>query len=184
MGFNFHFFKTVSKANSCSKQLQTPNFPTNLFLVANVVSVLFSSGNKHSMQTVYVDKSYWPKVALLSSISLPNSLPYIVDGIQFTSQVSKTQVQYNLNNMADDSRLSIYTEIDSKDLFLPSVNNVFPSSTWLERELCEFTGLLFIGAVDSRRLLLDYFQNKQQWKTHTNSDKSYSNVSYEFVLNY
>jgi len=42
------------------------------------------------------------------------------------------------------------------------ISNIFKSTIWLERELSEFTGLFFIRAVDSRKLLLDYLDVKKK----------------------
>jgi len=62
--------------------------------------------------------------------------------------------------MLSDNRCSVYTNVSRDDFSLLTITSVFKSSVWLERELADFTGLNFIGLLDTRRLLLDYFEQR------------------------
>ena len=65
-----------------------------------------------------------------------------------------------------------------------SVSPVYASCVWLERELSDFTNINFIGLTDTRRLLLDYFEEKTLWETHISNDKNYNNTIYDILLAY
>lgn len=83
-----------------------------------------------------------------------------------------------------DSRFSCVTFIDSASFCVPSSSYSFKSTIWLERELSDFTGLNFENLLDTRRLLLDYFEDKQMQQTHISNDKNYNNVIYDVSLAY
>lgn len=55
---------------------------------------------------------------------------------------------------------------------LPSLSNIYSSFTWVERELKEFSDLLFAGLKDTRRLLTDY-------TVATSDYTSYKTTSYD-----
>jgi NADH:ubiquinone oxidoreductase subunit C len=145
---------------------------------------LFSNHPKVSLQVFFVEKSFWAKILLLSRLTLPNSLTYVVDGIQFNNGPNEWLVQYNLSTLLTDSRIHVYTEITKFTYSLTSISKIFKSATWLERELGDFTNIYFEGLTDTRRLLLDYFQEKQGWRSHISNERSFNNNFYEVTLNY
>ena len=93
-------------------------------------------------------------------------------------------MQFNLTTMLEDERLSLYTTVSQTDFALTTTTTIYPSSVWLERELGDFTGLNFLGLVDTRRLLLDYFEPKMSWQTHISNDKNYNESLYDISLSY
>jgi len=52
-------------------------------------------------------------------------------------------------------RLKVYTH-DSEPPIIDSVNEIWPSANWYEREAFDLFGILFDGHPDLRRLLTDY----------------------------
>ncbi len=155
-----------------------------IFLVTDGVFTFYTNQAHHISQSYFTEKPFWVKLALYSFLNLPNKLPYLVDGIQYTHTGDNFILQYNYNFMSTDVRLHLYTTISSSSFFCESLSTVYPSSVWLERELSDFSGLIFQGLTDSRRLLLDYFQHKQTYKTHTDNDRTYNNTSYEVLFNF
>ncbi len=132
---------------------------------------------------LYVDNSCWAKAAILSRQSLPNHLTYLVDGAQFTKENFAT-FQYNYSSLSFDMRCSLYTTVNHLKFNILSICSIYSSSLWLERELSDFTNITFNGIQDTRRLLLDYFQEKKNYKTHVANFRSYSSTYYEVTVNY
>jgi hypothetical protein len=113
---------------------------------------------------------------------VPTNLPYVVDGVQYKAGLTNWLVQFNTNTMMSDNRAAVYTLLPASSLALVSTSKTFASSVWLEREISDFTGINFLGLVDTRRLLLDYFEPKQVWQTHISNDKNFSNTLYDVFL--
>ena len=158
------------------------NFDFFLLTSSSVVS-LYSYNTRYNYYSLFTEKAYWSKLFLVKKFAKTHTLTYIVDGIQYKSN-NNLNIQFNCSSMLMDSRLHVYTTISSLDFKLASISSIFPSTLWLERELSEFTNMVFYGSSDTRRLLLDYLQGKQEISTHSNNEKSYSNLYYDVVFNY
>lgn len=169
---------TLTAQSSCT----TPALP--YFLLSQNVFILSSNDKKYFNNTVYVDRSLWAKFFALNRITTPNKLPVVVDGIQYSSTESTWVVQFNLASLTSDNRLSVYTLLPTTNLALITVSTVYRSVIWLERELSDFTGINFLGLLDTRRLLLDYFEVKTSWQTHVNNDKNFNENLYDIMLSY
>ena len=133
---------------------------------------------------MYVDSLYWLKPFLSPLLSVAHKGFYIIDAVQYKSINSSLVIHYNTTTMLNSNHLNIFTIIYNNNLKLSSISTLFNSCTWLERELSEFTGVVFLGLSDTRRLLLDYFEYKQVWQTHINNDKFFSSRLYDITLNY
>lgn len=181
MSFNFSL-KYIFSAQKSSGVAALIEFNDRFLLTNSMVSV-YTVSNKYCLQLNYVERELWAKNFLLQKICIPNKLAYIVDGVQFSSE-NELVVQYNCNSMLSDLRVNYYTELSRSSLSLVSVSTIYSSACWLERELSDFTNIFFLNASDTRRLLLDYFQVKQEVSTHINNEKSFSNMFYEVIFNY
>lgn len=155
-----------------------------LFIIPNTALWLFSSNPKHSINTVFVERVFWAKFLLLTKLTLPNKLTYIADGLQFSTAACSWVVQFNTNNMLSDTRVHVVTSLPLDDYTLISSTTLFRSSIWLERELSDFTNIHFTGLLDTRRLLLDYFEEKQVCQSHVFNDKNFNNNLYDVSLSY
>lgn len=178
-------FSSLSKAalnNHLDRALRSDFLP--YFLLNQGLSVLVSPDVKHFSKTLYISKSFWNRFFLLTKLSIPSSLVVVVDGVQFTSSVTKVTIQFNLANTILDDRTSVYTTVFTDNLNLSTVSLVFKSCIWLERELSDFTNINFFGLIDTRRLLLDYFEVKTFWQTHVSNDKNYNETLYDVFLAY
>jgi len=165
---------------SSKKDLAFTNAP--IFLIQESYFFLENSHSKYVLQTVCTGSSSWPRLFCLLSLALPYNIPYVVDGAQYQPKSSLLSVQYNTNFMLTDTRLNVFTNISTVNYQLVSVSALFSSVVWLERELSDFTNLNYIGLSDTRRLLLDYFEEKQVWQTHISNDKNYNNSYYDISL--
>lgn len=152
------------------------------FLLKQAVVCLTSTTHKYSFQQLCLDKTFWAKFFLLFKLGVPAVAPYVVDGAQYRSSGLDWLVQFNTNSMMTDNRAAVYTCLSMNTLELVSTSRIFLSSVWLERELSDFTGISFFGLIDTRRLLLDYFEPKQTWQTHVSNDKNYDNTLYDIFL--
>lgn len=154
------------------------------FLLNQHLTVIVSKDTKYFNNTLYVDKNYWAKFFTLAKLNVPTQLTAIVDGVQYGSTLSDHIIQFNTTQFLNDTRLSVYTCVPHHDFSLPTTTCVYKSSVWLERELSDFTGLNFWGLIDTRRLLLDYFEPKMTWQTHINNDKNFNETLYDIMLSY
>lgn len=154
------------------------------FLLSQTSYCLFNSQTKYFCKIFYVDKNFWFKNFSLSRLHANAPLTYVVDGSQSRLNADLWALSFNSNNMLSDERALFLTRVSTKSFFISSLSRLFPSTIWLERELSDFSGLSFLGLTDTRRLLLDYFEEKKVWSTHISNDKNYSNVLYDITLSY
>ncbi|ALA23706.1 NADH dehydrogenase [Piscirickettsia salmonis] len=63
---------------------------------------------------------------------------------------------YHLMSIKNNIRLRLKVFPDQDTLILPSVNEIWSSANWFEREAFDMYGLLFDGHPDLRRILTDY----------------------------
>lgn len=64
-------------------------------------------------------------------------------------------VVYHLLSLTHNFRLRLLVLVD-EPLMVPSVDNIWPSANWFERETFDLFGILFDGHPDLRRILTDY----------------------------
>lgn len=65
-------------------------------------------------------------------------------------------VAYQLLSIANNWRLRVKTFIDEDPPVVPSVNGIWASANWFEREAFDLYGVFFAGHPDLRRILTDY----------------------------
>lgn len=157
------------------------NFFSILFNQTSYVTL--STSDRYFETNTVLDRSSWAKFFFYTKLTVSGRF-YIVDGFQFATERGSWVVRFNLNNFSSDTRLSCSTLLLSSSFFLQTTSSSFKSSVWLERELSDFTGLNFLGLSDTRRLLLDYFEEKKTWQTHISNDKNYNNLIYDVTLAY
>jgi NADH:ubiquinone oxidoreductase subunit C len=66
---------------------------------------------------------------------------------------------YNFHSLYNQDRIFVFVVNDqfgSTDAGIDSINELFSSSNWLEREISELHGLTFVGKKDLRNLMLQY----------------------------
>ena len=65
------------------------------------------------------------------------------------------EVRYNLFSMTHRHWLEVRIELDRTDPRLPSVEQIWRTADWLERETYDMFGIIFEGHRDLRRILLE-----------------------------
>lgn len=79
------------------------------------------------------------------------------DGEPQPEQGPRFAVVYQLLSIAHNQRLSLRAFCpDDEEPVLPTLNGVYPSVNWFEREAFDLFGIVFTGHPDLRRLLTDY----------------------------
>ncbi len=76
-------------------------------------------------------------------------------GVDWPERPHRFDVVYNLLSVALNQRLRVIVTTDETTP-VPSVNTVWPSATWWERECWDLYGIVFSGQPDLRRILTDY----------------------------
>lgn len=65
-------------------------------------------------------------------------------------------VVYHLLSLSHNHRCRLKVFLDASDLKIPSVDSIWNSANWFEREAFDLFGVLFDGHPDLRRILTDY----------------------------
>jgi len=63
---------------------------------------------------------------------------------------------YHLLSLVHNHRIRVKAFVDDNDLTIKSVNDIWPSANWFEREAYDLYGIMFEGHPDLRRILTDY----------------------------
>ncbi len=65
-------------------------------------------------------------------------------------------VVYHLLSLTHNHRIRVKSFVNDDDLSMDSVNDIWPSANWFEREAFDLFGVIFKGHPDLRRILTDY----------------------------
>lgn len=109
--------------------------------------------------------------ALLLKTSL-NNIFFNLD-INAFNNLNTTQLVYANSCLLTNNKINIYISLLKTKNSILSISNIFKSTTWVERELQEFNNITFLFLRDSRRLLTDYTNDKNNY----NKDNYYNNYN-------
>lgn len=76
-------------------------------------------------------------------------------GVDFPHKNNRFQINYLFINTLKNYRLILKVKLKNLEL-IPSINALYNSSGWLEREVWDMFGVFFFGNQDLRRILTDY----------------------------
>jgi NADH-quinone oxidoreductase subunit C len=149
--FKFLFYKIPFSFVTNTKQ----NKSLNIFLSHNSVFYLFTHLKLSSV--LYLSQ--------LSDI-FAYELPYKTLSSTLTSQNQSSVVVYNIHSFLNQVRIYIYSYnfAHDGDLSADSVTELFSSANWLEREVAELNGILFLGKNDIRNLMLQYGDSSKPFR--------------------
>jgi NADH-quinone oxidoreductase subunit C len=88
------------------------------------------------------------------------------------------QVVFHIQNLAENTRLRIKSNLNKEDMTFPSLTPVFSAANWMERETFDFFGIEFVGHPDLRRILnvddMDYHPMRKEYalEDETRRDKN------------
>ncbi len=95
------------------------------------------------------------KLLKYSTLDQLNALIEIT-GIQTKKATFVNNLIYNLLSVRFNYRFTLMFILDKPYQKVPSLCNIFYSSVWLEREVWDLCGVLFLKHPDLRRILTDY----------------------------
>jgi NADH-quinone oxidoreductase subunit C len=78
-----------------------------------------------------------------------------VCGADYPNRPLRFDVVYHLLSLTHNQRVRVKIQTD-EDTPVPSVNEVYGSASWFERECWDLYGVMFTGHPDLRRILTDY----------------------------
>lgn len=76
-------------------------------------------------------------------------------------QQGKLAVLYHLTSMTLHHKIALKVEVPTESPQVPSVESIWKSANWHEREAYDLIGIVFTGHPDLRRILLPY-----DWEGH------------------
>ena len=130
----------------------------------------------------YTNSTYWGYTHLLLHTQDKGQFIGCIDYCGFWYSTYYTFCS-NFANFTTTQRFVYFTaQPIVQELVLPSLSFFLRSIVWLERELRELDGVLFIGLLDTRRLLQDYLQNILVSKDYAMYTTAHYNYLYQDLL--
>jgi len=128
------------------------------------VNYNFNNSTVDLLITITNIKYFWTVILILNKSILfnYNQLNDItaIDNLNLLSEVRDTEknrfdLVYVFTNIKNNSRLILKMNIN-KNQRVPSLSNLFKCANWLEREIYDLFGIIFLDHPDLRRILTDY----------------------------
>lgn len=79
-----------------------------------------------------------------------------IDNLNIIEEEERFSLIYILYSLNTSNKISINISFNEENLFIPSLTQFYKSLFWLEREIFDMFGIIFIGNTDLRRILTDY----------------------------
>lgn len=95
-----------------------------------------------------------------------------IDKSNHSLYTTSSIIVYNFHNLTSQERFFIFCiETSSKfyNFNLNSIADLFPNANWLEREVSELSGVVFINKKDLRNLMLQYGDSSTPFRKSTPS---------------
>jgi len=97
-------------------------------------------------------------VAFLTFLKFDEKLQYsqLVDvfAVDYPRNRKRFELTYTLLSIVNNNRILVKTPLEQD--WTESVNEIYPSAIWLEREVWDMFGIFFYNHPDLRRILTDY----------------------------
>jgi NADH-quinone oxidoreductase subunit C len=131
-------------------------------LISLVPGALYEAGTSVDVATVYVpaDSLVATSVALRDAPPLLFSVLLEVTAADYLPRRPRFEVVYHLLSIPNRQRLRMKVRVED-GASVPSVQGVWPSAGWPEREVWDMFGIVFDGHPDLRRVLMP-----EDWEGH------------------
>ncbi len=130
------------------KYLQNSNFDLNLSIFEheqNCINIELSDATKIKELSLFLNKGEFYIDTLLD-----------ICGVDYLGKcIKRFEVVYHFLSVKKNIRARIKVKIDENEK-IDTINDVFLSANWYEREIFDMYGIEFIGHPDLRRILTDY----------------------------
>ena len=122
----------------------------------------YEAGASVDFATVYVpsDRLVATCLALRDTQSLRFNVLVEVTAADYLPRDPRFEVVYHLLSIPNRVRLRLKVRVGERDM-VPTIQSVWPSAGWLEREVWDMFGVVFDGHPDLRRLLMP-----EDWEGH------------------
>ena len=127
-----------------------------------VAGATYEAAPSVDFATIYVpaDRLVATCVALRETPSLRFNVLVEVTAADYLPRNPRFEVVYHLLSVPNRQRLRLKVRAD-ETLAVPTVQSIWPSAGWLEREVWDMFGIVFDGHPDLRRLLMP-----EDWEGH------------------
>ncbi len=127
-----------------------------------VPGAAFEPGASVDFATIYVpaDRLVETGVALVETPSLRFTALVEVTAADYVPRDPRFEVVYHLLSIPNRQRLRLKVRVGERGS-VPTVQRIWPSAGWLEREVWDMFGIVFDGHPDLRRLLMP-----DDWEGH------------------
>ena len=78
-----------------------------------------------------------------------------IAGVDYPERAERFEVNYHLLSLTRNRRIRVKLSTD-EETPVPSIVDLWPVASWLEREVFDMYGVTFVGNPDLRRILTDY----------------------------
>jgi NADH/F420H2 dehydrogenase subunit C len=129
------------------------NFLNNLSLIIPIKTLKIIKNEI----TIIVLSSYLEKICyfLKNYTQTYYQILTSISGVDYPQYSQRFEVVYEFLSLVYNSRLRLKTYVD-QSTSLKSLNFIYPSANWWEREIWDLFGILFLNHPDLRRILTDY----------------------------
>jgi len=167
-------------------------FPLGLFIVFNQLKLIVWTSKEDTKFDYYIaiPNQDLHSVILYIKKHVFGNQSYLVD---LTTYSPCNNLPTALLNMSSDSNMNImslylyhsrlrlhFVYSSTTNTVIKSIDAIYKNSNWLERESTEMYGVSLYSKGDSRKLLLNYFDNNTPMKKSYNSSSNYE-VYYDFL---
>ena len=120
---------------------------------------VLESHSQHGDDTIVVDPSKWAEIAQFLKESPKTSMEMLTDltAVDYPEREPHFEVVAHLYSLSKGHRLRMKARVgdsDGKHAEIPSVEPLWGSANWMERECYDMFGVIFKGHPDLRRILM------------------------------
>lgn len=120
---------------------------------------VLESHSQHGDDTIVVDPSKWAEIAQFLKESPKTSMEMLTDltAVDYPEREPRFEVVAHLYSLSKGHRLRMKARVgdsDGKHAEIPSVEPLWGSANWMERECYDMFGVIFKGHPDLRRILM------------------------------
>ena len=117
---------------------------------------IVESHNAHDNPTIIIDRTDVTQVltALRDDPTFSFNMLIDLSAVDFFGQEPRFEVVYHLYSLRLNHRLRVKVRVPEDEAWIPSINTLWKSANWLEREVWDMFGITFQSHPDMRRILM------------------------------
>lgn len=129
----------------------------SLYLQKNLKKALFKIILQNNELILYIKHSFILNITNFLKFHSLCQYKILLDicGVDYLNKKNRFEVVYNFLSVYYNSRIRVKVQTNELSPIF-SINSIFLSSNWFEREVWDMYGIFFTGNLDLRRILTDY----------------------------